>query len=45
MSPGIKKDKLWEQNLQILMRGRSSVGFTEATVFVQVHGAQETSYE
>ncbi|CAL5188321.1 unnamed protein product [Lathyrus oleraceus] len=28
-SPGIKKDKLWEQNLQTLLRGRNSVGFPE----------------
>lgn len=28
-SPGIKKDKIWEQNLQTLLRGRSSVGFPE----------------
>ncbi|KAF7844274.1 SWIB/MDM2 domain protein [Senna tora] len=28
-SPGIKKDKIWEQNLQTLLRGKSSVGFPE----------------
>ncbi|XP_047182981.1 uncharacterized protein LOC124849147 isoform X1 [Vigna umbellata] len=28
-SPGIKKDKIWEQNLQSLLRGRNSVGFPE----------------
>ncbi|KAK7307401.1 hypothetical protein VNO77_40428 [Canavalia gladiata] len=28
-SPGIKKDKIWEQNLQTLLRGRSSIGFPE----------------
>ncbi|KAK2373390.1 hypothetical protein P8452_46485 [Trifolium repens] len=28
-SPGIKKDKLWEQNLQTLMRGRNSFGLPE----------------
>lgn len=28
-SPGIKKDKLWEQNLQTLLRGKNSVGFPE----------------
>ncbi|XP_061341764.1 uncharacterized protein LOC133288082 [Gastrolobium bilobum] len=28
-SPGIKKDKLWEQNLQTLLRGKSSIGFPE----------------
>ncbi|XP_027362133.1 uncharacterized protein LOC113869836 [Abrus precatorius] len=28
-SPGIKKDKIWEQNLQTLLRGRNSIGFPE----------------
>ncbi|KAK4268791.1 hypothetical protein QN277_022030 [Acacia crassicarpa] len=28
-SPGIKKDKIWEQNLQTLLRGKSSVSFPE----------------
>lgn len=28
-SPGIKKDKIWEQNLQTLIRGKNSVGFPE----------------
>ncbi|KAJ1375405.1 SWIB/MDM2 domain [Sesbania bispinosa] len=28
-SPGIKKDKIWEQNLQTLLRGKNSVGFPE----------------
>ncbi|XP_020218052.1 uncharacterized protein LOC109801406 [Cajanus cajan] len=28
-SPGIKKDKIWEQNLQTLLRGRNTVGFPE----------------
>ncbi|KAK7309444.1 hypothetical protein RJT34_06181 [Clitoria ternatea] len=28
-SPGIKKDKIWEQNLQTLLRGRTSIGFPE----------------
>nr|ACU14195.1 unknown [Glycine max] len=28
-SPGIKKDKIWEQNLQTLLRGRNNVGFPE----------------
>ncbi|CAJ2646850.1 uncharacterized protein LOC123907471 [Trifolium pratense] len=39
-SPGIKKDKLWEQNLQILMRGRSSVGFTEVSRIVSPEFSQ-----
>ncbi|KAK7252593.1 hypothetical protein RIF29_36650 [Crotalaria pallida] len=28
-SPGIKKDKIWEQNLQTLLRGKNSIGFPE----------------
>ncbi|XP_054782388.1 uncharacterized protein LOC129289618 [Prosopis cineraria] len=28
-SPGIKKDKIWEQNLQTLLRGKTSVSFPE----------------
>lgn len=28
-SPGIKKDKIWEQNLQTMLRGKTSVGFPE----------------
>lgn len=28
-SPGVKKDKLWEQNLQTLLRNRNSIGFPE----------------
>ncbi|GAU39528.1 hypothetical protein TSUD_222980 [Trifolium subterraneum] len=33
-SPGIKKDKLWEQNLQTLMRGRNNIGFPEVLKIV-----------
>ena len=28
-SPGIKKDKIWEQNLQTLLRGKTNVSFPE----------------
>jgi len=33
-SPGIKKDKLWEQNLQTLLCGRNSVGFPELNLLL-----------
>lgn len=41
-SPGIKKDKIWEQNLQTLLRGKSNVGFPEVAKILSLefgHGA------
>ncbi|KAI4314614.1 hypothetical protein L6164_027502 [Bauhinia variegata] len=30
-SPGTKKDKIWEQNLQTLVRGKTNTGFQEVS--------------
>ncbi|CAL0331641.1 unnamed protein product [Lupinus luteus] len=41
-SPGIKKDKIWEQNLQTLLRGKNSIGFPEVAKILSPefsHGA------
>lgn len=41
-SPGIKKDKIWEQNLQTLLRGRNSVGFPEIAKILSPEFSQGT---
>jgi len=41
-SPGIKKDKIWEQNLQSLLRGRNSVGFPEIAKILSSEFSQGT---